>query len=243
MFYGGCNLPLFSVKLAHVRTFGYLALMAKATSTVSQQRLEGQDSREIILAVALELFTKRGYDGTSIDDIRQAAGFRSKASLYTHFKSKEDVSEALTTRILGQMEQEILAAHRAAPDEPMAQFLAGVSAYIRWSLSHRQEYAFRFIRAQQERMLTGQYDYQEKRPSPIYPMMLNIIRQLRQDYPVRQIADTALFSMLMGVISRAVIDQDSFGEIHLTEQAAQLLEVCLGIMFSQPVSIPRQQVQ
>jgi AcrR family transcriptional regulator len=217
--------------------------MAKAPSPPSQRRVEGQDSRELILAVALELFTKRGYDGTSIDDIRQAAGFRSKASLYTHFKSKEDVSEALTTRILGQMEKAILAAHRSAPDEPMAQFLAGVSTYIEWSLSHRQEYAFRFIRAQQERMLTGQYDYQEKRPSPIYPMMLKIIRQLRQTYPVRQIEDAALFSMLMGVISRAVIDQDSFGDIDVKDQAAQLLEVCLGIMFSQPVSISRQQVQ
>jgi hypothetical protein len=88
-------------------------------------------------------------------------------------------------------------------------------------------------------MLTGQYDYQEKRPSPIYPMMLNIIRQLRQTYPVRHIEDTALFSMLMGVISRAVIDQDSFGDIDVKAQADQLLEVCLGIMFSQPVSIPR----
>jgi len=75
--------------------------------------------------VALELFTKRGYDGTSIDDIRQAAAFRSKASLYNHFKNKEDVSEALTTRILGQMEEAILAAQRTAVDEPMAQFLVG----------------------------------------------------------------------------------------------------------------------
>lgn len=89
-------------------------------------------------------------------------------------------------------------------------------------------------------MLTGQYDYQEKRPLPIYPMMLNIIRQLRQHYPVRQIEDTALFSMLMGVISRAVIDQDSFGEIGVAQQADQLLEVCFGIMFAQPVTVSRE---
>ncbi len=217
--------------------------MSKTACTPNQRRLDGQDSREIILAVALELFTCRGYDGTSIDDIRQAAGFRSKASLYTHFKSKEDVSEALTTRILGQMETAILAAHRAASEEPMAQFLAGVSAYIQWSLSHRQAYAFRFIRAQQERMLTGQYDYQAKRPSPIYPTMLQIISQLRQHYPVRPIADTALFSLLMGVISRAVIDQDAFGEISVTAQAEQLLAVCLGIMFAESVNITPAQAQ
>ncbi|GEM_PF-2027266 len=213
-------------------------MMPNAIATTRSQRPESQDSREVILAAALALFIQRGYDGTSIDDIRQAAGFRSKASLYTHFKRKEDVSEALMTRILGQMEDAILPACRAAADEPMAQFVAGVQAYIHWGLSHRPEYAFRFLQAQQERMLTGQYDYQGKRPSPIYPLMLSIIGQLRQAYPVRQIADTALFSMLMGVISRAVIDQDSFGAIDIPEQAQQLLEVCLGIVFTEPVAVP-----
>ena len=52
-------------------------------------------SRTTILQAALHLFTARGYDGTSIDDIRLAAGFKSKASLYTHFKSKEELFEAI----------------------------------------------------------------------------------------------------------------------------------------------------
>jgi AcrR family transcriptional regulator len=62
------------------------------------------NSREVILEVALQLFIQKGYEGTSIDDIRKAAGFKSKASLYNHFKSKQEVADALTTRILGQIE-------------------------------------------------------------------------------------------------------------------------------------------
>ncbi len=210
--------------------------MPKATPTNSSQE-RSQDSRELLLSVALDLFVQRGYDGASIDDIRQAAGFRSKASLYTHFRSKEDISEALMTRILAQMEQFILQGCKAAASEPLAQFMAAVRSYIQWGLMHRQEYAFRFIRSQQIRMLRGQYDYQSQQSSLTYPMMLDLIHQLRSDYPVRRIADAALISMLMGVISRAVIDRDSFGAVSLSEQVEQVFEMCLGVLFSEPMQI------
>ncbi|NJP20616.1 MAG: hypothetical protein HC763_18275 [Hydrococcus sp. CRU_1_1] len=41
--------------------------------------------------------------------------------------------------------------------------------------------------------------------------------------------------MLIGAVSRAVIDQDAFGEIGIPEQVEQVLQVCMGIMFSKPV--------
>jgi AcrR family transcriptional regulator len=202
---------------------------------IDKRKLQGQDSRETILAVALELFITKGYDATSIDDLRALAGFRSKASLYTHFKNKEDVSEALMSKILAQLEQTVLTACENADDEALAQFLACFGAYIYWGISHRQEYVFRFLRSQQERMLTGKYDYQSTRPSEIYPKMLKIIRQLRLDYPVRPITDEALASMTMGLISRAVIDLESFGDLSLSEQVDRILDICMGIVFSESV--------
>ncbi len=202
---------------------------------IDKRKLQGQDSRETILAVALELFITKGYDATSIDDLRASAGFRSKASLYTHFKNKEDVSEALMSRILAQLEQNVLTACEHADIEPLAQFLACFRAYICWAISHRQEYVFRFLRSQEERMLTGKYDYQNTRPSEIYPKMLNIIRQLRSHYRVRSIADEALASMTMGLISRAVIDLESFGELSLSEQVDRISDMCMGIVFSESV--------
>lgn len=198
---------------------------------IDKRKLQGQDSRETILAVALELFITKGYDATSIDDLRALAGFRSKASLYTHFKNKEEVSEALMERILAGLEQTVLSACEQANKDSLAQFIACFRAYIFWAIYHRQEYAFRFLRSQQERMLTGKYDYQSTRPSKIYPKMLNIIRQLRLDYPVRPIADEALASMTMGLISRATIDLESFGKIDLSEQVERILDMCMGIVF------------
>jgi len=58
------------------------------------KRTESGHLRDEILEAALKLFAKRGYAGTSIQDIvDQTTG--SKPSLYYHFKSKEALYEAL----------------------------------------------------------------------------------------------------------------------------------------------------
>ena len=54
----------------------------------------GTDTRERILEVSAELFVEQGYDGTSLREIAERLGF-SKAALYYHFSSKEQILEAL----------------------------------------------------------------------------------------------------------------------------------------------------
>jgi AcrR family transcriptional regulator len=51
-------------------------------------------TRQRILDTARELFTEQGYDGTSLREIAEPLGF-SKAALYYHFKSKEEILGAL----------------------------------------------------------------------------------------------------------------------------------------------------
>jgi len=48
------------------------------------------DTRNTILDSAQMLFTQKGYDATSMDLIAKEVGF-TKAALYYHFKSKEDI--------------------------------------------------------------------------------------------------------------------------------------------------------
>src|SRR5664279_3783461 len=50
-----------------------------------------------ILDAASELITHYGYDKTTVDEIASAAGV-SKGAVYLHFKSKEDLFEALLLR-------------------------------------------------------------------------------------------------------------------------------------------------
>jgi AcrR family transcriptional regulator len=55
-------------------------------------------TRDRILDVALELFTTQGYDKTSLRQIAERMGF-SKAAIYYHFASKDDILRALHLRL------------------------------------------------------------------------------------------------------------------------------------------------
>ncbi len=59
---------------------------------------EAQERRNEILDVAEHLFMKKGFDGTSTNDILQAVGI-ARGTLYYHFKSKEDIMDALIDRM------------------------------------------------------------------------------------------------------------------------------------------------
>ncbi|HVB20433.1 MAG TPA: TetR/AcrR family transcriptional regulator [Ktedonobacteraceae bacterium] len=192
-------------------------------------------SYDLILRVALQLFSERGYDGTSIDDIRQAAGFKSKASLYTHFKSKEEVAVALLQHIQEFEEKTVLQAYWQAGEEPLQRLAAVVRAFIEWGMTYPQEYAFCFLRIQQDLLVRGEVS--GGRADALYEVTLDVLQGVRKaGYPVRQIADAALLTMAVGLVGRAVIDQSSFGAISLEEKIQQMLDVCFGVVFAQPVT-------
>jgi AcrR family transcriptional regulator len=53
--------------------------------------------------VALELFAEQGYDKTSLREIAERLGV-TKAALYYHFKSKEDIVSSLVEDFFGQID-------------------------------------------------------------------------------------------------------------------------------------------
>jgi AcrR family transcriptional regulator len=66
------------------------------TTTVARRR---PNTRERILAAALQLFVERGFDGTTISDIERAVGLAAgTGSFYRHFRSKDDVFVAAVQR-------------------------------------------------------------------------------------------------------------------------------------------------
>jgi AcrR family transcriptional regulator len=60
-------------------------------------------TRERIQAVALELFAEQGYEKTSLREIAERLGV-TKAALYYHFKSKEDIVGSLVEDYFGQID-------------------------------------------------------------------------------------------------------------------------------------------
>ena len=197
-------------------------------------------SRTLILQSALQLFSARGYDGTSIDDIRQAAGFKSKASLYTHFKSKEEMASALLHDIMVERDRAVMMAYTMTDPEPLQKLVAITRAFITWGVSNRQKYAFCFLRVQQDILIQGNKpSYGEEGLQPSDLTLLNLLQELRRrEYPVRPIADYALFTMMIGMISRAIIDQAAFGPANQETRVEHILQACFGILFSKPVPIP-----
>ena len=61
------------------------------------------DTRARIQQVAVELFTEHGYEGTSLREIAERLGV-TKAALYYHFKSKEDIIQSLVEDYQEQMD-------------------------------------------------------------------------------------------------------------------------------------------
>ena len=57
------------------------------------------EKRDVILEAALEVFSAQGFRGSTIDQIAEAAGM-SKPNLLYYFRRKEDIHEALISRLL-----------------------------------------------------------------------------------------------------------------------------------------------
>ena len=63
--------------------------------------MERGNTKQEILEASLELFSVQGFEATSISQIAGAVGIR-KASLYSHFESKQDILDAIVKNVLEQ---------------------------------------------------------------------------------------------------------------------------------------------
>lgn len=62
------------------------------------------DTKERIIETALELFSEKGYLGTSMSDIAKQLGI-TKAALYKHYTSKQEIFEALVESTAAQYDR------------------------------------------------------------------------------------------------------------------------------------------
>lgn len=74
------------------------------------------DTRERIQAIALDLFAEQGYEKTSLREIAERLGV-TKAALYYHFKSKEDIVRSFTEDYRAELEA-VIAWGAAQPPTP-----------------------------------------------------------------------------------------------------------------------------
>jgi AcrR family transcriptional regulator len=73
--------------------------MTEAESRSGSGESRAQDSRDEILKAAIELFATRGFHETSMAEVARVAGV-SKALIFWHFKSKEELFVAVLRKLL-----------------------------------------------------------------------------------------------------------------------------------------------
>lgn len=110
------------------RSVGFVEAFHIIVIMVNSSR--GEDTRSKILHTALELFSKNGYDATSVAEICQKAEV-SKGAFYHHFPSKQDLFMALMAGWLGELDGMLQEATVHAANVPQAiENMAGVSGSI-----------------------------------------------------------------------------------------------------------------
>lgn len=57
-----------------------------------------QQTHDVLIAAASEVFAQRGYEGASLEEIAETAGF-TRGAIYKHFTGKEDLFFAVTERL------------------------------------------------------------------------------------------------------------------------------------------------
>jgi len=73
-----------------------------------------KDTKERILAKALELFSQKGYEGTNIQEIMVSLGLV-KSAMYRHFESKEEIWNTLLDRLIDYYEERFGSPERLPP--------------------------------------------------------------------------------------------------------------------------------
>jgi AcrR family transcriptional regulator len=100
-----------------------------------RKRLTGEERRVAILDSALTVFARRGYHASSIDDIARQAGV-SKALIYEHFTSKQDLYAELLEQHAGELFSQLAEAISEAGRDASARLVVGLDAFYGFVEEH-----------------------------------------------------------------------------------------------------------
>jgi len=109
---------------------------------MSSTRLTADARRQQILDVAIDVFGRSGYYGSSMNDIAEAAGV-TKPVLYQHFDSKSELYAALLDEV-GNRLLTLIAKATASAANGREQTELGFQAYFRWVASRNHEFRLLF---------------------------------------------------------------------------------------------------
>jgi AcrR family transcriptional regulator len=113
-------------------------------SAPTRRRLTAEERRSAILDAALTAFSQKGYYATSLDDIAREAGV-SKALIYEHFASKQELHADLIARNARELTQRVAGALSGVEIESTVKRLAtGLEAFFAFVEERRDAWRMLF---------------------------------------------------------------------------------------------------
>ena len=106
----------------------------RAGARQTRERRRARNTREEILDVATDLFIELGYDKTSLREIAERVGV-TKAALYYHFESKEEIFRTLLQPIL-DLQNDVMTLLQQKPS--LEQWADGLTTLVDWVLPRRR---------------------------------------------------------------------------------------------------------
>jgi AcrR family transcriptional regulator len=120
--------------------------------SVTRKRLSGEERRAAILEAALAVFAQRGFHASSIDDIAREGGI-SKALIYEHFSSKQQLYAELLEEHAGELFERLAAAMDEAGSMGAARLATGLDAFYRFVEERRVAWRMLFREAGDSEMV------------------------------------------------------------------------------------------
>lgn len=194
---------------------------------------DAEQTRLKVIAAALELFSRNGYSNTTLAMIAEAAGF-SRGPIYWHFKSKDELYQAVLTISQEPLER-LIARSRKLAKEPAAALEHFVNEWFRLLLDDRwYRQSFEILLNKTE--LTAQMASTLKRERKLTRDMVQLLEELieqgqhMQDIqhcqPPRALA-LLLYSSLMGITHTWLLSPKLFS---LREQAPFMASNLLALV-------------
>ena len=156
---------------------------------------EAEERKNEILDVAERLFGTKGFDNTSTSDILNEVGI-ARGTLYYHFKSKEDILDAMIDRMTGRLVEKA-AALLAKKEIPVMRRLTMMMTALNVNGSLGQEIMAQVHKPQNALM---HQKMQERLLAGVNPLITGLIREgmaqgiCRTEYPAEVAEMTLLYS-------------------------------------------------
>jgi AcrR family transcriptional regulator len=177
---------------------------------VKERKLRELKSRKnLILDTAKELFAEKGFSSVTLDDIATAIEF-SKGTIYTHFKSKEEIYALILLNHLNVLLTRLKEAAKACKDTASC-IRSCLDTYIEFYRKHREYFKLLFfidLMSNQYKIPSDLLKEIQRQKIACLIELQDVIKkgmaskEIHKDYPFTRIA-LVLWGMTNGVIHLA----------------------------------------